>query len=384
MKRTRVVCHLTNFSPEYPGSFVDALLCLAQHSRDTVQAQTLCIFPEEAKQRPWLARFKDEGIDYRFVPRVRNVGHQVRALLQGYDPVVFHTHFFLYDLTPLFLKIFYRQFRRSKIIWHYHNPTYAGFPQTVKNVVKLRLLGSYVAHGCIACGDGVYDSLINAGLSRDKLHLIRNGVVSERFAPNEESRISGRVSLGISERQFVFLLLGLDPLRKGVDIFAKAALSVVRSGMSDVLFLIVGRNETRKFFSSLPEYGEIKSVLNVIEPTEDISTLFRSADVLVSASRSEGLAYSVLESMAAEKLVLSSEIPGVRDSYGTAEGVRLFPNEDWEALATLMKEATALPLAARQHLGGLNSLYVKDNYSLENWAKKIIAVYSEVLKREAD
>ena len=356
MKRTRVVCHLTNFSPEYPGSFVDALLCLAQHSRDIVQAQTLCIFPEEAKQRPWLARFKDEGIDYRFVPRVRNVGHQVRALLQGYDPVVFHTHFFLYDLTPLFLKIFYRQFRRSKVIWHYHNPTDAGFPQTVKNVVKLRLLGSYVAHGCIACGDGVYDSLMNAGLSRDKLHLIRNGVVSERFAPNEESRISGRVSLGISERQFVFLLLGLDPLRKGVDIFAKAALSVVRSGMSDVLFLIVGRNETRKFFSSLPEYGEIKSVLNIIEPTEDISTLFRSADVFVSASRSEGLAYSVLESMAAEKLVLSSEIPGVRDSYGTAEGVRLFPNEDWEALATLMKEATALPLAARQHLGGLNSL----------------------------
>lgn len=384
MKRTKVVCHLANFSPEYPGSFVDALLCLAQHSRDDLQAQTLCIFPEEAKQRPWIERFKNQGIDYGFVPRVRNVGHQVRALLHGYDPVVFHTHFFLYDLTPIFLKLFHQQCRESKIIWHYQNPTYSDFLQAIKDFVKLRLLGSYVAHGCIACGDGVYDSLINAGLSRDKLHLIRNSVVSERFAPNEESRISGRASYGISERQFVFLLLGLDPFRKGVDIFTKAALNVVRSGVSDVIFLIIGRNNTRKFLSSLPEYGEIKSVLTVIEPTEDVSTLFRSADVLVSASRSEGLAFSVLESMAAEKLVLSSDIPGVRDSYGTAGGVWLFPNEDWESLANLMKQAIQLPLATRQHLGGLNSLYVKDNYSLENWAKKIIAVYSAVLKREAD
>jgi glycosyltransferase involved in cell wall biosynthesis len=380
--KTPVFCHISNFSPEYPGTFVDALLCLAQHSRDDFQAQTLCIFPEEARERSWLKRFKDKGVDYGFVPRTRNVVGQLRNLLHGYNPLVFHTHFFLYDLCPVLLKVrSYREFRHSKIIWHYHNPANVKFPQRLKDIVKLQLLGSYFGNSCIAVGDGVYESLLKVGLSRDKLHLIHNGVATERFLPNEALRVSGRRALGIAENQFVYLLLGLDPLRKGVDVFIKAALDLVRSSVPNVLFLVVGRKETQAFVRNLPEYASVERKLKVIDPTEDVATLFGSVDVLVSASKSEGLAYSVLESMAAERLVLSSDIPGVQQSYGPAQGVWLFPNKDWAALAKLMGKSRELSLAERRHLGQLNSRYIQERYSLQIWAEKVTHIYSSILGR---
>ena len=373
-----IICHLCDFSPEYPGSFVDSLLSLARCCRDKMRIETFCFFPEEAKGRLWLKRFDQEGIQYAFVPRARNVIFDIQVVLQNYNPLIFHTHFFLFDISAVLLKFLF--YRTSKIIWHYHNPTGSTFWSRIKDTIKIRFIARYLGDGCIAVGDGVYRSLIESGLPLEKLVLIHNSINMTRFAPSNEARKYIRESFGILRNQIAFLLLGWDPIRKGVDLFVKAADKTIQKNGQGSFFIIVGRDETREFVSKLSESSQFGPALRVIDPVEDFSLLLNGVDVLVSSSRSEGLSYTVLEAMAAGKLILCSDIPGVRETFGRSKGAWLFPTEDWKILSGLMKRAVEIPSPEREFLGQANSQYVKEHYSLEIWAERMGEVYSTLLR----
>src|SRR6266542_6601810 len=90
------------------------------------------------------------------------------------------------------------------------------------------------------------------------------------------------------------------------------------------------------------ESSRLGSALRIIDPIEDFAFFLNGIDVLVSASRSEGLPYAVLEAMAARKLILSSDIAGAREAYGGSKGVWFFPAQDWRTLTALMKRSREL------------------------------------------
>src|SRR5215831_2479107 len=231
-----IICQLCDFSPTTAGTFVDSILALARHSSEKMNLETFCVFPEEARERHWLKRFDNEGVLYGFVPRHRSVALRIRQLLVAFDPVIFHTHFSVYDLPASFLKGAF--FRSSRILWHYHNPTSSTLLQRIKDAIKFQLIAQSLGTSCIAVGDGVYHSLLNAGVRSEKLFLVQNGIDTQRFVFNDESRKHARRLLGMtdSDDTVVFLLLGWDPLRKGVDIFVKAALEVVQAAFKNAVF----------------------------------------------------------------------------------------------------------------------------------------------------
>ena len=121
------------------------------------------------------------------------------------------------------------------------------------------------------------------------------------------------------------------------------------------------------------------ATLRVIDPVQDFAAFLNAVDVVVSASRSEGLPYAILEGMAAGKLILSSDIPGARETYGGSRGVWLFPPADWMTLATCMRSAAHLSILERRVLGDTNCRYVAQHYSLTAWADEIADVYEAML-----
>jgi glycosyltransferase involved in cell wall biosynthesis len=196
---------------------------------------------------------------------------------------------------------------------------------------------------------------------------------------DEGTRTRIRESLGVAEEQFVYLLLGWEPDRKGVDRFVQAAVKTTRAAEAPALFLIVGERATRDFVARLPESLSLGDRLRVIDPVEDFPALLSAIDVMVSSSRREAFGYAVVESMAAGKMVLSSDIPGARKTYGESQGVWLFPVEDASAQAAAMARVRALPAAERDALGGANARYVADRYSVTAWAQRVGDVYQDLL-----
>ena len=374
-----VICQLCDFGPEVPGSFVDSMLYLAGHCRDELDIETFFFFPERAKKRNWLSRFDEQRFPYGFIPEKRNITFDAYKLLRNHHPLLFHTHFFQYDIAALLLKVLFH--RHSKVLWHYHNPPGLSFRQTIKDAVKIRGFGFYVDR-FIAVGDAVFAGLRNTGLPEHKVASIYNGIDVNRFRPDIASRLKMRITLGIPEDATVFLLLGWDYHRKGVDIFVKAAQETLGNQKNMPIFFIVGNEETKNQISAIFPKSSFHNAIRVIEPVEDFPSLLNGVDVFVSSSRSEGSPYAVLEAMAAKKTILSSNIriPVVSGPHSRAAGVFVYPTEDWMSLSELMKKYQEMDPIQREALGLANWEYVNTNYSVEIWGQKIGEIYRSLLK----
>jgi glycosyltransferase involved in cell wall biosynthesis len=85
-------------------------------------------------------------------------------------------------------------------------------------------------------------------------------------------------------------------------------------------------------------------------PRGRMGDLYRSADVVLNTSRSEGLSNAVLEAMALGRPVLAADIPGNRAAVRHGRDGLLFPPEDEAAFAELARHLAADP-GLRRRLG---------------------------------
>jgi glycosyltransferase involved in cell wall biosynthesis len=127
----------------------------------------------------------------------------------------------------------------------------------------------------------------------------------------------------------------------------------------------------------------VSTALRILDPIDDFPGLLSGIDVFVTPSRTKGFPYAIIEAMAAGKLILSSDIPGIREIYRELPGVWLFPSEDWRTLGELMQRATALSHTQREHRGRANSRYVTEHLSVEVLATQISAAYSRLLNNRS-
>lgn len=94
--KTPTICHICDYGPEYGGTFIESLLFLSRYCRDNLQIAMFCVFPDRAKDKSWLSKLAEEGIGYGFIPHRRDVAGQIRTLLADREPLILHTHFFLF------------------------------------------------------------------------------------------------------------------------------------------------------------------------------------------------------------------------------------------------------------------------------------------------
>jgi glycosyltransferase involved in cell wall biosynthesis len=370
-----LICHLCHFSPEVPGTFLDGALRLATVAARRLQAHTIVVLPEAARERRWLTRLDNSAVPY-FCTAPSGVRQALAPSIATHDTVILHSHFTAYDLAACGLSIANR--RKFKTIVHLHSEASPSAKQAVKDIIKMRILARYVYDRFIAVSDNVEANILARGVPQDKVHLVRNAVAVDRVVYNSEQRRQARAAFGFKDEDTVVLLLGWDPHRKGVDLFLEAA-AVVGKRTNSAVFCITGQEATKQFVANHPESSDLGDNLRILEPVEDFPSLLNAVDIFVSASRREGLPYAVLEAMATEKLVIASEIEGVSRSYGMAEGVWLFPVGDAARLAELSGRAVEKTEQERRALGRLNRLFVEANFSLEPWADRIVGIYEDLL-----
>jgi glycosyltransferase involved in cell wall biosynthesis len=375
-----LICQISDFSPEYGGSFIEALLSLARHCRDKMGLETLCLFPGESRGKAWLQKFDEEGTRYAFIPRRRTFPFYLDSLLRNNTPLLFHSHFSTFDLAAVFAKLIF--YRKAQVVWHFHSSGILTTRQRIKDLFKVQLIARSFVSRFIAVSDDAYHYTMKRGYLRNNTSLVYNGINTSRFYFHAFNRQRIRNSLGVKGDQVVFLLLGWDPFRKGVDLFIRAAEATARAHQSAV-FLIVGRKETKEFVSRCEGLSSLGTSLRVIDPVIDFPLFLSGIDVFVSPSRREGLSYAVLEAMAAGRVIISSDSPGVRSTYANSAGVWIFPQEDWKRLAQLFRMACEFSALEWTNFGRLNSEYVAEHHSLETWTKCIAGIYGELIGNES-
>lgn len=142
------------------------------------------------------------------------------------------------------------------------------------------------------------------GFNRRALRLVRNGVDLVRFRFDHEARKRWRAAWGLSASQPLVMLVGRHDPIKGIEIFLRAItdleIQVAIVGASDGLY-------TPGLHRLAMELG-VESRVRWVSPQTDMPGIFSAADVVCSASYSEGTSNVLVEACACGALVVATDV----------------------------------------------------------------------------
>jgi polysaccharide biosynthesis protein PelF len=180
------------------------------------------------------------------------------------------------------------------------------------------------------------------GVEEERIQVIYNGVDPARFSPADEGTAR-------AERPLVVNLGLIFPLKGQLDLIEAA--SHVRQSVPDVEFRFYGSPSDAKYYAecqSRIKQLELERTVVFAGSTKEPWEAYRRADVVATASISEGFPYALIESMLSGAAIAATDVGGVREALGSAG--MLVPPCDPPSMA---KAITALlsSQAERRRLG---------------------------------
>ena len=139
-----------------------------------------------------------------------------------------------------------------------------------------------------------------------------------------------------ANRGITFLMLASLQREKGVLAFCAAARQV-RAWRPDARFILAGPQGTGLGAVSSAELADYAGCIEVRGDHDDVRPLFAEAHVVVLPSVREGMARTLLEALANGRPVITTNVPGCRETVDELVNGILVPPQDADALAAAMQ-----------------------------------------------
>lgn len=241
--------------------------------------------------------------------------------------------------------------------------TFSTFPGFSQALVILRQ-----ADAVVAISRMVEEELISYGWPAQRIVTIPNGVDTDCF-----QRV-GSLPEGARTR---FVLMGRRHPQKGIDVALLAARKLVDQGLRD-------RFEVKMYGADYPEHDyhalarelQVNDLVELLPFEPDVLSAYRSAHCLLLPSRGEGMSNSLLEAMAMELAVITTNVSGTIDVVDDGQDAMVIPPDDPDALARRMSDVI-LNRPLIHELGLRARAKVLSKFSLASVARQ----YSELYQR---
>lgn len=213
-----------------------------------------------------------------------------------------------------------------------------------------------------------------------KVRVIYNGVDTMKFRPLLDGNSRIEKHTGIQLRRPTVVYVGRLELLKDI-LGLIQAIEGVRRVYPNVLCMIFGSStdleyagECAKIVHDLHLEDNIRFMGNTPHPEE----AYNSGDIVVLSSIREGFPYTVVEAMSCGKVVISTDVGGVREALegcGTLVTSR-HPNELSRAIVKLLGDRTM-----RSELESTALRRINDKFSLDHSMDEYRNLYGELLAR---
>jgi glycosyltransferase involved in cell wall biosynthesis len=324
-------------------SLVDLLAPLA---RTGVSPILICLSRSEVGFQQEVV---EAGFDLRFMERGSLLGRirELRSIIRSETPRLIHTTLFDSDIVGRFAAIG----TGVPVVTTLANTTYdpiriagdTNLSPAKVGIVKVidRITARLLTDHFHAVSNAVKDSAVtHLGIDPGKVTVVRRGRDPEiRGRRTEERRQSARESLGFGEDQTIVLTVGRHEYQKGQVHLIGAFATVLRSHPSTVL-VIAGRegNATNTLHRKTDELG-LAAHVRFLGHRADVGDLLAAADVFVFPSLWEGLGGVLIEALALEVPIISSDLEATREVVGGdgSSGLLVAPG-DAGALASMIRD----------------------------------------------
>lgn len=264
--------------------------------------------------------------------------------------------------------------------------TYGLGPKGIKKIYnRIMTLGEKV----IVISSHIKKHVIeNYHVPEEKIEFIHRCVDVEKFNPKiikAERMKTMMEQYDIPTDKKLILLIGRLTWWKGQELLIDALAKIKQRG--DFHCIFTGDDQGRtKYTEGL--YDKIKAYdmigcYTFIRHTDDVPTLMKACDIVVSASlEPEAFGRIAAEGEAMGKIVLASNIGGSLDNLKDGVTGRHFISGDADDLADKLNWALDLPEAERQKISQAAQDFVKENFTKQIMCDKTLTVYRNLIGAE--
>jgi glycosyltransferase involved in cell wall biosynthesis len=236
----------------------------------------------------------------------------------------------------------------------------------------------------IAVSNAVRDFHANQGVDQNRLHVIYNGI-DGRDVPSRRGTDLLKAELRLPPAAFLVATIGQICLRKGQDVFARAAILAARQ-MPAAHFLLIGQR-----YSAKPEsiaYDEsidreiiaagLSDRFHRLGYRADVDRLLPEVDLLVHSALQEPFGRVLLEAAIAGCPIIATTVGGTAEMLVDGESALLVPAAAPEALATAMVQLYG-NTALRDRLAGAARQRITALFPIERAARGLADLWRRTL-----
>ncbi len=353
------VLHICDYAANYRGNFIESLEYLAKKQKN--YGDHVYLFPYRAKSSKaaeWIADLTQNHI-YAYIQE-KNIFKNfllLRKIIKKHKVSCIIRHFS--DLkTDILLKICVP---KIKIIRFFHG-MYTESKTSLKH--KLR---NFIFKGNTFVGVGEAASKnLRERFNKFRILTISNAIFFDRLNRTDEFTKNDDISL---------MTMGYNLKVKGADLSIAAA-EKINNKYHVHLYIATAshKDELVSYINNV--YGYIPSWITILPPTENIATYYNNIDIFLSPSRSEAFGYAVVEAAYCEKSIVATKVDGQGELK--IPGVYWCESENLQDIQDKIELAiNELKTEKKQKQLAETALYVQKEYSLDNWANKVMELIYE-------
>ncbi len=230
------------------------------------------------------------------------------------------------------------------------------------------------AHAFVAISTAVFDELIEAGISGEKIHRIPNGVDTNVFRPaTEEERGRRRTALGLQDGHPIIVYTGRLVSYKGLPLLLSVWDKLVQEGVAGHLLLVgSGGLDIHNCEPELREFVESSGLTQSVTFTgavNNVQTYLQVADIFVFPTKRESFGLSLVEAMSCGLPAISTGVGGVADIVRDSENAIVVAPDSASELEGALRRLIGEPYLGRR-LGSAARQTVLNHYSTDSVADK--------------
>lgn len=322
--------------------------------------------------------------------------HQLYRVMRNVQPDIIHTHTAKAGLLGRLAGLLYNAGARwtgrrpARLVHTFHGHVFDGYFGSVRStllVVAERALAR-VSHQIIAISESVKRDLVERYriCPHDKVAVVPLGFDFEWVGSLSERAGLIRGRPGVPREAVIIGIVGrLTEIKNHRLLFA----SVARLNRDDVRLVVFGDGELRADLERAVDDLGLKGVIIFVGWQADPGKIYADLDIVCLTSRNEGTPVALIESMAASKAVISTDVGGVDDLMVGApaphpDGFDIYRNgilvrsEDEAGLAAALRYLCDRP-GLRQAMGSAGRASVERRFSERRLVADMEAIYTRLL-----
>jgi L-malate glycosyltransferase len=231
-------------------------------------------------------------------------------------------------------------------------------------------------HVCISAS--TRDQLMDAGMHRDKTHLIHDGIILPKAIDPQASRACILELTGFQQHDVIIGSSGnLLPVKRFDWIIH--AIACAKKTIPNIKLVIFGEGQQKRSLQEQIQQHQLHDTVVLAGHQENPETCFAGLDVFCMASENEGLCSSLVEAMGRGVPLLGSDTHGIRDVIQQNKNGLLFDaNNEQDLCEKLMILASNTTL--RKQLSRHSMEDAKKRFDDKQTTAQYMALYSECMK----